>query len=404
MQLLQNVLFYFIPILLILGVVVTIHELGHFLAAKVFKTKIDTFSIGFGRALASWRDKAGTEWRIAWIPLGGYVKFAGDDNAASIPDGHHLAVMRRELAAQGRAAEIPQYFHFKPIWQRAIITAAGPVANFALSIAIFAALLFAFGEPITSTRVDTVEPGSAAEQAGFQVDNVVRTANGRPIDSFGQIQELVVLSTETPIRFTVTRDGQLVTLTATPRRGPVPDALGRIHMMGRLGLGHTNRPGDVTVRRYGPLEALGGGVERTWSTIQTTINYVGRIFSGRENADQLAGPLGMAQLSGDVAKKTAENSAGTLNFLANFTINQINLVAMISVGIGFINLLPVPVLDGGHLLFYAYEAVARRPLGAKVQAAGYRVGLALVLGLMLFATWNDMQRLRVFNLFGGLFS
>ena len=404
MQVLQNILFYIVPIVLVLGPVVTVHELGHFLAARALGTKIETFSIGFGRARARWRDKSGVEWRLAWIPLGGYVRFAGDDNVASIPDVDDLTAMRRSLIQQGRAAEIPSYFHFKPIWQRTIITAAGPFANFLMAIAIFAALLMALGEPLTSTRIDQVERGSAAEQAGFHVGDVVRSANGDAIDSFNELTELVILSSGTPIRFVVERDGRLVSLIATPRRGVVIDRLGREQHLGRLGLRHDNRPGDVTIRHYGPVEAVGAGVQRTWSTISTTVTYLGRIFTGRETAEQLAGPLGMAQLSGDIAKKTAEVSTGTLSFLGNTAITLLTLTATISVGIGFLNLLPVPVLDGGHLLFYAYEAVARRPLAAKVQAAGYRVGLALVLGLMLFATWNDLQRLRVFNLFGGLFS
>ncbi len=164
------------------------------------------------------------------------------------------------------------------------------------------------------------------------------------------------------------------------------------------------RPGDLTIKRYGPVEAVAGGAQRTWDVVTTTVHYLSRLVVGRETADQLSGPLGMAQLSGDIAKKTAEASPNFPSLAANALITMLELVANISVGIGFLNLLPVPVLDGGHLLFYAYEAVARRPLAAKVQAAGYRVGLALVLGLMLFATWNDLQRLRVFNLFGGLFS
>jgi len=404
MQFLQNILFYIIPFILVLGAVVTVHELGHFLAARALGTKIDAFSIGFGRALASWKDKAGVEWRIAWCPLGGYVRFAGDENAASIPDADDLAAMRRDLIEQGRTAEIPSYFHFKPTWQRAVITAAGPFSNFLLAIVVFAALLMAFGEPLTKPRIDSVERGSPAEQAGFRAGDVVRSANGGAIDSWDGIVETVILSSDTPINFVVERDGKLVNLTATPRRGVIVDRLGREQKLGKLGLRHDNRPGDVTVRRYGPVEAVAAGTERTWSTITTTLNYIGRMFTGRETAEQLAGPLGMAQLSGDIAKKTAELSDGTLNFLANTGITLLTLIATISVGIGFINLLPVPVLDGGHLLFYAYEAVARRPLAAKVQAAGYRVGLALVLGLMLFATWNDLQRLRVFNLFGGLFS
>ncbi len=404
MHLLQSILLSILPFLAVLGVVVTVHELGHFLAGRALGTKIDRFSIGFGRALLSWRDRAGVEWRVGWIPLGGYVRFAGDENAASIPDMDDLDVLRREMIAQGKANELSQYFHFKPVWQRAVITAAGPLANFLLSIAIFAVLLLTLGEPLTRARVDGVEPGSPAEQAGFQKGDVVKAAAGQPIDSFDDITRLVILSSGNQIPFLVERNGQDVMLMATPRRGVIVDRLGREQKLGRLGLHHLNQPGDVTIRHFSPIQAIEGGVERTWSTITTTVTYIGRMFAGREAADQLAGPIGMAQLSGDIAKMTAEVSPNAGEFAINLMITLFELAATISVGIGFLNLLPVPVLDGGHLLFYSYEAIARRPLGAKVQAAGYRVGLALVLGLMLFATWNDLQRLRVFNLFGGLFS
>ncbi|WP_411288183.1 M50 family metallopeptidase [Phenylobacterium sp.] len=401
---LQNVLVYIIPFLVVLGIVVTVHELGHFLAAKSLGTAIDKFSIGFGRAIAQWRDKAGVEWRIGWLPLGGYVSFAGDDNAASIPDADDLKTLRRDLVAREGEAALSRYFHFKPLWQRAVIVAAGPLANFALAIVIFAGLLMALGEPLTPARVDGVKAGSPAERGGFQTGDVVVRADGKRIDSFPTLQTIVFLRSGTAIDFVVERGGRQVALTATPERGVIVDRLGNEQRLGVLGLEYKQRPGDLTIKRYGPIEALGGGVARTWNVVETTVLYLGRMFTGRENADQLSGPLGMAQLSGDIAKKTVEASAGPGALALNALITTLELVANISVGIGFLNLLPIPVLDGGHLLFYAYEAVARRPLAAKVQAAGYRVGLALVLGLMLFATWNDLQRLRVFNLFGGLFS
>lgn len=404
MQLLQTILVYVVPFLLVIGVVVTVHELGHFLAAKALGTKIDRFAIGFGRAIAHWTDKSGVEWRIGWLPIGGYVRFAGDENAASIPDAEDLAAMRRDLIEKGRGAEIDRYFHFKPLWQRAVIVGAGPFSNFILSTVVFAILLLAFGMPVSSTRVDTVVAGSRAEQAGFQTGDVILKVNGKAVDGFDDITSKVMLSSETAMTFVVRRGAQEVALNATPARGPIVDRLGKTHMMGKLGLGHQTRPGDVLVRRYNLPEAIAGGAERTVSTISTTLTYIGRLFSGRESADQLAGPLGMAQMSGDLTKQAKNVSADTGAFIGNTLLMMFEFIGIISVSIGFMNLLPVPVLDGGHLMFYAYEAVTRRPLAAKVQAAGYRVGLALVLGLMLFATWNDLQRLRVFNLFGGLFS
>lgn len=404
MGILPNILIYIVPFLLVLGIVVTVHEMGHFLAAKAVGTKIDQFSIGFGKAIAKWTDKSGVEWRIGWLPIGGFVRFAGDENAASVPDQNDLQALRRDLAAREGEAELDRYFHFKPLWERAFITAAGPVSNFILAIVIFAVLLFTLGEPQSPARVDSVKAGSPAEQGGFRPGDIVVRADGRKIDSFSTLQSIVFLKSDTPIPFVVERDGRQVALVATPQRGELTDRLGHKQHLGILGIGYQQRAGDLTIKRYGPLESVAGGVEHTFDVVRTTVNYLGRLIVGRETAEQLSGPLGMAQLSGDIAKQTAAASSEPGTLVRNSVITLFELVANISVGIGFLNLLPIPVLDGGHLMFYAYEAVARRPLAAKVQAAGYRVGLALVLGLMLFATWNDLQRLRVFNFFGGLFS
>lgn len=402
--LLQSSLFYILPILVILGLVVTVHEGGHFLAAKWLGTAIERFSIGFGRSILAWRDRSGVEWRIGWLPLGGYVKFAGDENAASVPDNAALETIRDQIVAREGAAALTRYFHFKPLWQRAVIVAAGPAANFVLAIVIFAGLLMAFGDVVAPVRVDGVRAGSPAAQAGFQPGDVMVKAAGERLKNFGDLQNVVFLRSGTPIRFVVERGGRELELVATPQRGVIVDRMGREHRLGVLGVEHRARPEEMRIQRYGPLQALAGGAERTWDVVATTVRYLGRMFAGRETADQLSGPLGMAQLSGDITKQTARVSPSLGSLALNISTTLLELAASISVGIGFLNLMPVPVLDGGHLLFYGYEAVARRPLTAKVQAAGYRVGLALVLGLMIFATWNDLQRLRVFNLFDGLFS
>jgi regulator of sigma E protease len=404
MPILETILLSVLPFLIVIGLVITVHELGHYLAGRAVRAKIDRFAIGFGRALLSWRGKTGIEYRIAWIPIGGYVRFAGDENMASIPDAESLDDLRRHLVRTEGPEAVKDYFHFKPLWQRTIIIAAGPVANFLLAIAIFTGLLLAFGERLDSTRVDIVQPGSAAAAAGFQVGDVVTEANGKPLKSFDDLKRLVILSSDTAIAFTVERGGRPVALTATPRRTPMKDPLGHVQRLGSLGIQHNDRPGDVNVKRYSLPGAVVRGVQQTYETVETTVIYVGRMIGGKETAEQLSGPLGMAQLSGDLAKRTAANSQSLGDFAFTGGLTMLQLIAAISVGIGFMNLLPVPVLDGGHLLFYAYEALARRPLAAKVQAAGYRVGLALVLGLMLFATWNDLQRLRVFNLVNRLFS
>ncbi|HEY0437658.1 MAG TPA: site-2 protease family protein, partial [Phenylobacterium sp.] len=214
----------------------------------------------------------------------------------------------------------------------------------------------------------------------------------------------IILRTGVPVGFEVQRGAQLVDVTVTPVRGPVPDDTGRIHQMGRIGVTFGYKPDEIRTRRYGPIEALGGGVRKSADVIKTTVFYLGRMITGRETADQISGPLGMAQISHDLVKESAHGAANIPTLIANVGLTLLLLAANISVGIGFLNLMPIPVLDGGHLLFYAYEAIARRPLAAKVQAVGYRVGLALVLSLMLFATWNDLQRLHVFNFLGGLHS
>ncbi len=401
---LTGLAFYILPFILIIGVVITVHELGHFLAAKAVNTKIDQFSIGFGKALFRRTDKSGVEWRLSMFPIGGFVRFAGDDNVASIPDQDDLEAMRSDLLDRVGPAELRRYYHFKPLWQRAMISAAGPLANFALSIAIFAILLGTLGEAIATPRVGEVNPGGPAQRAGFQAGDVIVRAAGHAVASSEDVRQLIIMRTGVPIPFTVKRGTAFVDLVATPQRGPVKDATGRTQQLGVIGVRFDPLPSEVRIQHYSPIEALGGGVKRTADVVTTTVFYLGRMISGRESADQLSGPLGMAHLSGALEKQTAANSKDAATFIVNGLLTMVELVASISVGIGFLNLMPVPVLDGGHLLFYAYEAVARRPLAAKVQAAGYRVGLALVLGLMLFATWNDLQRLHVFNVLGRLIS
>ena len=390
--------------LFVLTIVVTVHELGHFWVAKACGVAIDRFSIGFGRAIARWRDRDGVEWRIGWMPLGGYVRFAGDDNAASLPDGDDLEAMRARIIEREGPSAVQRYYHFKPIWQRAAVAAAGPFANFLLAIVLFAVLLMTVGEVKPPARVDGVASGSPAAAAGFQAGDIVLKADGRPVDSFVDLQQVVALRAGAATEFLVKRGERELVLTATPRRQTIVDRIGGEQRVGVLGLQSQPRVEDYERHRYGPVEALAGGVKRTWHVLDTTLYYLGRLVTGQENADQLGGPLRIAQTSAAVAQVGAEGAHGLGEILLGSGVALLGLVAVLSVGIGFMNLLPVPVLDGGHLLFYAYEAVARRPLDARIQAAGYRVGLALLVGLMLFATWNDLQQLRVFKILGGLLS
>ena len=393
---------YVLPFLFVLTIVVTVHELGHFWTARAFGTAIDRFSIGFGRAIAHWTDKSGVEWRIGWIPLGGYVSFSGDETVTSIPDREALEELKQHVRAREGAGAERRYFHFKPVWQRALIVAAGPFANFILSIGIFAALLGVLGEVVVPPRVAGVAPGSAAERAGFRPGDVIVAAQGRSVDNFLDVQEIVAVRAGSPIPFVIERGGERLELTGTPERRVQRDAAGS-REIGVLGLASPPQT-EAFRRRLNPVEAVGAGAERTWRVLETSLVYLKRIFTGRESGDQLSGPLGIAQASGAIAQAGADSGQSLGEKALGALVGMIGLTAILSVGIGFLNLLPVPVLDGGHLAFYAYEAVARRPVGAGVQAASYRVGLALLLGLMLFVTWNDLQRLQVFQSLAGLFS
>ena len=399
LQFLLGTLGYVLPFLFVLGLVVTVHEYGHYLAARLCGVAIDRFSIGFGRALWSWRDRGGVEWRVAWIPLGGYVKFAGDENAASVPDEEDLDDMRRRIEAAEGPAGVGRYFHFKPIWQRAVITAAGPMANFVLSTVLFAILLGAFGQAVTPPKIAGVIPGSAAQRAGFEAGDTVKTVAGRTISDFSDLKEIVLLSPSRPLAVQIERAGRPMQLVV------VPDAEEQSGPAGRMQVGRVGLEAVPFERvRYGPVEAVGAGAAETWRTLSRTVYFLGQMITGRVSADNISGVVGIAKASGSVAKAGAAGAPDAAWALFGSVVALLGLAAFMSVSIGFMNLLPVPVLDGGHLLFYAYEALARRPVGAKVQAAGYRVGLALLLGLMVFATWNDLQRLRVFQILGGLFS
>ena len=406
MGFLQTVALNTLPFLAVLTLVVTVHELGHFMVARWLGVAVDRFAIGFGRAILSRTDKSGTEWRVGWIPLGGYVRFAGDGEASSsVPDGDDLERLRREIIAREGPGAERKYFHFKPVWVRTLVVFAGPAANFLLSILLFTVLLTAIGDTVVRPRVSAVQPNSPAARAGFMPGDLVTRIDGRPITDFMEMKEFVALRAGEPIRFEVQRAGQAVDLTATPERRDETDRLtGATTHLGGIGLYASNKPGDIYRRRYNPAQAVVGGIRRTGDIVSTTVFYLSRLARGLESGDQLGGPLRIAATSGGAARAGAEGATDLAGKLLGGGVALLNLAAVLSVGIGFMNLLPVPVLDGGHLLFYAYEAAARRPLGARVQAAGYRVGLALLLGLMLFATWNDLQQLRVFKILGGLFS
>jgi regulator of sigma E protease len=357
--------------LFVLTIVVFFHELGHFLVARLCGVRVLVFSIGFGPELIGFNDRRGTRWKIAAIPLGGYVKFYGDENAASVPDAATLSAMSPD--------ERKQSFFGQGVGQRAAIVAAGPIANFLLAIAIFAGVAMFYGQQTTAAQVDSVQPNSAAAAAGFQPGDVVVGIDGRSIKSFTEMQRIVSASANQELTITVERGGERKVLTATPTLNETKDPFGNVHRIGVLGITRSMAPNEGKLERADPVSALRIGAEETWFVIERTLSYIGGVVVGRESANQLGGPIRIAQVSGQVA------SLGI--------IPLINLAAVLSVSIGLLNLFPVPLLDGGHLLFYAIEAVRGRPLSERAQEYGFRVGLVIVLMLMIFATFNDILHL-----------
>ena len=363
---------YVVPFLFVLSLVVFFHELGHFLIARLCGVRILVFSIGFGPEIIGFYDRYGTRWKIATIPLGGYVKFFGDENAASVPDGSRLETMTPNERAHS--------FFFQPVLKRAAIVVAGPMANFALAIVIFSAIFMLYGKQTMSARVDAVQPNSAAAAAGFQAGDLVVSIDGRPIDNFEDMQRIVSDSAGDKLNIMVDRKGAQILLTATPALEEVKDPFGNAHRIGILGISRSMAAADLKFHPVAPPQAVAMGVQETWFVIDRTLSYIGGVVVGREAADQLGGPIRIAQISGQVA---------TIGFVA-----LIHLAAVLSVSIGLLNLFPIPLLDGGHLLFYSIEAMRGRPMSERAQEVGFRIGLAIVVMLMIFATFNDIVHLR----------
>ena len=367
-----TIVHYIVPFLLMITPIVFFHELGHFLAARACGVRIETFSIGFGPPIVSWRDRLGTRWKIAWIPLGGYVKFFGDDNAASFPARERLDA----LSAGDRQVAFP----FKPLYQRALVVAAGPAANFILAIAILTLLLVALGTSVAPPIVSKVVPGSAAAEAGLRAGDTILSVSGTPIDSFDEIRGLVWEQAGENLPVRIERAGKTLLLHVTPKP-TVLNMAGGPQKVGLLGI-DSLPVGEWKHVRYGLFGAVAEASRQSWSIVEETFEQLGRMFSGVAKTSQLSGVIGIAKLSGDVA---------AVSWLDLFRV-----AALISISIGLVNIFPIPILDGGHLLYYAFEAVLGRPLGAKAQDVGFRLGLAVMVAVMLLAAWNDLVRLNLF--------
>ena len=355
---------WIVPALLGLGIVVFNHELGHFVIARLCGVRVLVFSVGFGREIAGFTDRLGTRWKLSAIPLGGYVKFFGDENAASVPDQTTIENMSAE--------ERKRSFFHQPLASRAAIVVAGPAINFILAIVIFAAVLAFKGQPYASMQIGGVVAESAAAAAGFQPGDTILAINGRKIDNFFDMQRIVSASAKRTLTFQIDRGGTPVTLSPTPQLVRKRDVFGNMTCQGTLGVETRN----ATIRAVPLLNVVPLALAATWNIVDRTFTFMAGVLRGTECPDQVGGVFRIAEVSGQVA---------TLGFLP-----WLHLVGVLSVSIGLFNLFPVPLLDGGHLMFYGIEAVMRRPLSPKAQEIGFRIGFALVMMLMIFTLFNDI--------------
>ena len=354
---------YIVSFLVVLTVLVFVHELGHYLVARRNGVRVEVFSIGFGPELFGWTDRAGTRWKFERDPA---RRLRQDVRRRR--SGEHAGCQRRR--DDGRTARVS--FHHKRLGQRAAIVAAGPLANFLFAIVAFAGVFIIVGQPFTPPEIASVAPDSAAERAGMRAGDRIIRINGVDIERFEEIQRIVQLSLENPLDLVVRRDGGEVSLTAVPTVVEEADRLGNVMRVPRLGV----KGVKVEFVRHNPWDAVWRGIAETWVQTAGTVQALGQMIAGRRQTDDLGGPLRITEMSGEVAQ------GGPAAFIV--------FMAVLSINLGLINLFPVPMLDGGHLLFYVIEALRGRPLGPRAQEYGFRIGLVLVFSLMIFATWNDL--------------
>jgi len=353
--------------LVVLSIIVFVHEMGHYLVARWNGVAIQTFSLGFGREIWGRTDRHGTRWRLSMIPLGGYVRFVGDMNPASVPDDDFIAKAGPELR--------PRLFVNKSVWQRMQVVVAGPVANVILTFFVLYALLLGYGRHTITPVIGEVLPGSVAAAAGLEGGDRVLSVDGFEVHGFEDFQRLVSTSPERQVSIVVERDSRAETIVVVPESATVEDRFGNVHRIGRIGVTRDVGEGDITLYRPGPAEAVGMTFEEMRFIIDRTAAFLGDFFVGRGDVEQLGGPVRVARVSGEVA---------TLGI-----VPLLNFMALLSLNIGIFNLLPIPMLDGGHLAYYVAEAIRGRPLSQRVQEIGFRFGLALIVSLMAFTLVND---------------
>nr|WP_087573349.1 RIP metalloprotease RseP [Sphingomonas sp. CDS-1] len=359
----------------VIGPLVFVHELGHYLVGRWCGVKAEAFSIGFGPEIAAWVDKRGTRWRIGALPLGGYVRFKGDMNAASQTDPRWLEMP---------AAERAQSFPAKPLWQRAAIVAAGPAINFLFAILILATFAFVHGESRTPAVAGQVQPGSAAAAAGILAGDRIVSLNGREMATFDDIRLFAQIRPGEPVTIVIDRKGKLFEKQGKVGAVQEDDGFGNKFRIGRLGLA----PGEPVIEPVSLFRAPVVAIERTGQIIRTMVETLGQIVGGGRSVKELGGPLKIAEVSGQAA------TLGIESFIF--------FMALISINLGFINLLPIPMLDGGHLLFYGVEAIQRRPVSPQVQEWAYRSGLAVLLAMMVLVTFNDLSSFGLWDRLSGL--
>ena len=359
---------YGLPFVVVLSVLVFVHEFGHYWVARRCCVRIDAFSIGFGPEIAGWTDRAGTRWRIALVPMGGFVKMFGDADASSRPDS--------EAAARMDEDDRKVSFMHKKLWQKALVVGAGPAANFLFAILVMSALFATVGQPFTPPVVGKIQPDSAAERAGLEPGDVIHSVDGAEVRRFEELQQIVSLNSGQPMTLQIERRGQTVSIVATPSIVNEKDRFGNVERIGRLGVYPSS---DLVIRHEDPATAVWQATRETWSITSNTLGVVWQMVIGVRGTEDLSGPIGIGQMSGE--------------FWREGFVPLVHFVALLSISLGLINLFPIPVLDGGHLLFYAIEGVRGRPVSERALAFGFRVGFALILSFFVFVMWHDLARL-----------